>query len=230
MTRKFILRTRDNTLTRVLVLVVAIITISACSPEDCEQSACVVLVPTAEDLGSISMYKSGKVYRFLSNSKDTFTFVASSVVYYEYTRDFGYEKEGCREHYGSLIYAKVRLTGVNNYRHMNFILSTWNRTANKNNFGITQICSLTLDIDSASTFFIERENPSQRIGHEEITDSLFYSQRRINNFMVLGKTYNDVYCNPDLSFQNYDVRYYYHYSYGLLKLKYASGETLELIQ
>lgn len=224
--RKSIFKTRIPLARFLLFNTIAIII--SCSQDECNPTACLTLTPTPEDIGITNMYKSGSTHRFLLNSKDTLSFIASDVKYYEGLKDFRNQKEGCFYHYVSHIFAKVRLSGINNSRHMEFIISTWRRTGNSKNMNIREACALTLDKDSMSNFKIVIENPLQN-SVDAYTDSIFFSKNTLANFNVLNRTYNDVYYVNNKSITTY-FGFYYHNQFGLLKFTTSAGETLELIQ
>lgn len=83
-----------------ILILIVILGTANCSLDICTPNQYIILSPTEEDVAVLKMYKTGSIHRFLLNSKNTLSFIASEVNYYEGYQD-NMDQIKCYEHYVS---------------------------------------------------------------------------------------------------------------------------------
>lgn len=196
--------------------------ILSCSTECPDAKSCNTLEPTKEDLSILDNFKENDTIKYLKNHKDTLVFVVTGQTTYV-SEKYMAQNVNCPNKFVSSIENRIQLIGVNNSIRFNVYVATWRRLGNK--IYIDEGCSLTQDIDSSSCFGIIDNN--SYIGDYD-TDSILSGNKYINNFVVLGKSYDNIF---ELNYPNCSgcIRYYFNIENGFVKFIVNKTDTFELI-
>jgi len=197
----------------------------SCKPECPDAKSCNTLEPTIEDLSILDVFNKNDTINYLKNKKDTLSFLVTDITSSITETYISQQTEGCHYNFVSTKEYKIQLVGLKNPTIFNVFVGTWRRLSH-NNMDINDACRLSQDIDSSSCFGIIDNNSNVA---DYTTDSILNGNNYINNFVVLGESYNNVFA-LNYPFCNGCIQYYFNTESGFVKLIVNKKDIYELIR